>query len=296
MDLDGEILKILVTGAGGFIGQGVVNELSKQHEVVALTTGPEHSWMPKCVRGNFTNPEDLKKLDDYNIEAAVHLAAVTGGAPEQAAFSGNVLGTRTLLRYLANRGCKKIVCASSIAAIGFQNTKFRPLAIPIPDEHPCLDRDGYGVSKFLMEEVTRYIQRSVPDLDIINLRLSSVTPNGSPNPLVRVSPLGMWSLGTITLMSLRDAVTAFTLAVESNLVPGVRTMNAAGPRAWVNVPVATVLRNWYGADIDVSYFDKKGHEWAGVFDVTKIRNELGFIAQDGPEVYYPESYPGPAGV
>ena len=289
-------MTILVTGAGGFIGQGVVTELSKRHEVVAITTGPKYSWMSEIVRGNFGNPEDLRQLDNYNIEAAVHLAAVTGGAPEEDAFSVNVLGTRTLLRYLANRGCRKIVCASSIAAVGFQNTSFRPLALPIPDEHPCLDRDGYGVSKSLMEEVTRYIHRSVPELDIINLRLSSVTPNDPPRPLVGVSPLRMWSLGTITIMSLRDAVSAFTLAVESKLVAGVRTMNAAGPRAWVNEPVADVLRNWYGTAIDVSHFGQKGYEWAGVFDVTKIRDELGFTAQDGPEVLHPKDYPGPPGI
>jgi UDP-glucose 4-epimerase len=249
--------------------------------------------MSDSVSGNFTIYEDLKQLDRYNIKAAVHLAAVTGGASETMAFSINVLGTRTLLRYLADKGCRKIVCASSIAAVGFQSTEFRPLALPIPDDHPCLDRDGYGVSKFLMEEITHYIQRSVPELDIINLRLSSVIPDTTPRPLVAAGSLGKWALGTITIMTLRDAVTAFTLAVESQLRPGVRTLNAAGPRAWVSQPVSEVLKSWYGKDVDTSHFDQREHAWAGVFDVSKIREQLGFVALDGPDVVHRSHYPGP---
>ena len=275
-------MKILVTGASGFIGRALSTALAQSHEVVALTRGRADLGVP-TVRGDFQEYEDLLRLDEHRFDGAVHLGAVIGGAPERTAISVNAAGTRTLLHYLRHRGCRKIVNASSIAAVGFQSKAFRPLEVPIPDEHPCLDRDGYGLSKYLMEEITRYVHRQDPALDIINLRLSSVCPDDAPRALVGPGPLTEWALGSITIMTLQDAVAAFTAAVEAPLKPGLRILNTTGPRAWVKTPVAEVLRSWWGDEVDVSHFERPGHEWDSVYRVQRIRDELGFVAQYGPD-------------
>jgi UDP-glucose 4-epimerase len=234
------------------------------------------------VRGEFSAFEDLRQLDRYVIDVVVHLAAVTGGCLERDGILVNVEGTRCLMRYLMDHGCRKFVMASSIAAVGFQNTRFRPLQLPIPDEHPCLDRDGYGLSKFLMEEITKYYQRQNEELDVINLRLSSVSPDDRMPSPVQMCPLGEWSLGGITLMALSDALRAFTLAAEAPYQPGVRIMNAAAPQAWVADPVADILRNWWGDGVDLSYFEQPGHEVDSVYAVSRIEKELGFVAERLP--------------
>jgi len=268
---------ILITGASGFIGKALAASLAEQHDVICMSRKSPELDLP-YVRGNFSAFEDLRQLDRYDIDVVVHLAAVTGGCLEREGILVNVEGTRCLMRYLIDRGCRKFVMASSIAVVGFQSCKFRPLQLPIPDEHPCLDRHGYGMSKYLMEEITRYYQRQNEGIDVINLRLSSIAPDERMPTPAKVSPLQEWSLGRITVMARSDAIHAFTLAAEAPHKPGVRTMNAAPPKAWVANPVAEILRNWWKDDVDLSYFEQSGHEYDSVYDVSQIRKELSFVA------------------
>ena len=62
-----------------------------------------------------------------------------------------------------------------------------------------------------MEEVTKYYYRQNDEVDVINLRLSSVALDEGMPPLRGVGPLREWSLGRITIMARSDAVCAFTL-------------------------------------------------------------------------------------
>ena len=272
-------MKILITGASGFIGTSLAQTLAGRHEVICMS---RHSpgLSLKFVRGEFSSFEDLRQLDGLQIDAVVHLAAVTGGCLERDGILVNVEGTRCLMRYLMDNGCRKFVMASSIAAVGFQSVRFRPLTVPVPDDHPCLDRDGYGVSKFLMEEITRYYQRQNEQIDAINLRLSVVRPDDLLPQPVSVCPNRPWGLGSLTVMALSDAVRAFTAAVEAPIAPGVRTMNAVGPRAWARDPVADILHEWWGEDVDLSHYRKSGHQYDSVFDHRMIRRELGFEARE----------------
>ena len=84
-------------------------------------------------------------------------------------------------------------------------------------------------------------------------------------------------------MLLRDAVRAFRLAAESDHKPGVRIMNAAGPRAWVKEPVADVLSAWWGQDVDLSHF-RSDRRYDSVYRVERIESELGFVAHYQPQL------------
>jgi hypothetical protein len=86
-------------------------------------------------------------------------------------------------------------------------------------------------------------------------------------------------LGGITIMALSDVVRALTLAVEAPMHPGVRILNATGPKAWVSVPVAELLHHWWGEDVDYSYYNQPGQAYDSVFDVNRIQAELGFAAK-----------------
>lgn len=274
---------VLITGTSGFVGGALARAMAPKHSVYCVSR-KVNPPIPGAtmVRGEFHSFEDLRQLDKVDIDVCVHLAAVTGGCREEDGIEVNVEGTRKLMRYLIDRGCRAFVNASSIAAVGFQNVKFRPLQVPLPDEHPCLDRDGYGLSKYLMEELTRYLCRQNEGIGVINIRLASIIPDDAvPQPRTP-GPIGPWSLGGISLMYLSDAVRCFSMAAEAPLKPGVRILNAVGAHACVASPVPEILRAWYGSDadrLDLSAYALPGHACDPVYDIRRIQAEIGFVPQ-----------------
>ncbi len=269
---------VLITGASGFIGRALSPAMAARHEVLCMSRRNPELDLP-WIRGDFGSFEDLRQLDGNTIDVLVHLGAETGGCTERNGMLVNVEGSRCLMRYLIDTGCKRFVLASSIAAVGFQNKAFRPLQVPILDEHPCLDRDGYGFSKFMMEEVAKYHQRQNEAIDVINLRLSSVGSDDNMPAPKKPGPMTNWALGGITYMALSDAVRAFATAAEAPHKSGVRTMNATAPRSWTAVPVAEILKTWWGDEVDLSHFEQPGHEYDSVYDVSLILSEIGFVAE-----------------
>ena len=271
---------LLVTGASGFIGSPLSAALGAEHEVIAMSRKRVDHPGVTYVSGDFGSFEDLGRLDHWKFDAVVHLGAVLGGATERDCMMVNGEGSRCLMRYLIDRGCSKFVMASSIGTVGNQSVEFRPDVLPIPDDHPCYDRDGYGFGKFIMEEVTKYYWRQNQDIDVINIRLSSVVPEEVPSRRpAGVRPLAIWSLGVITVMLLSDAIRAFSLAALAPQKAGVRIMNATAARAWAAVPTADILQSWWGEEVDLSYYRLPGNELRSAYSVDLIEEELGFSAE-----------------
>ncbi|HET6299295.1 MAG TPA: NAD(P)-dependent oxidoreductase [Kribbella sp.] len=269
---------ILVTGASGFVGSRLIRRLSEQHKVIALARrAPSGDALPGIseVQGDFTSVDDLARLDGYPIDAVVHLAAVTGGTTEEAGLAVNVVGTRRLLRYLVDRGVRRFVVASSIAATGCLSPEFVPRQLPIPADHPCDARDAYGLSKAMMEEVCAYLQRLDPDLAMTVLRLGVVVPEGTPS--VSAEALGridvpFCSLATIAV---QDVLGILEKAVEFG--PGFRRWNAVA--AWMPspLPVRDALAATLGARSN--QLDLSGYADAGptsLYDITEVLRTTGY--------------------
>ncbi|HET7119894.1 MAG TPA: NAD(P)-dependent oxidoreductase [Solirubrobacterales bacterium] len=220
---------VLVTGASGFVGSALVERLRRGHRVLALSRRPV-AGADEYVRGSFASREDLAGLDPHPIDAVVHLGAVLEEGGEEETLAVNVGGTRTLLRYLVGRGCRRFVLASSIGAAGATSPGFEPRQQPIPDDHPGDATDPYGLSKWLMEEVARYFARRDPALEIALLRLGGVVDAGDRATLAAVGAEAErypYIVGG-GLISLADAAEGFARAVERPLGPGCRRINLVG--------------------------------------------------------------------
>lgn len=115
-------MKILITGASGFIGSHLTDSLlDKSRSVRLLLHKRGHPRESECsvIRGDITNPETLKKaLDDREI--VYHLAAELGSALSRTEeFKRiNAEGTEKLLHLAQKAGVKKFIHFSSAGVLG----------------------------------------------------------------------------------------------------------------------------------------------------------------------------------
>ncbi len=111
-----------------------------------------------------------------------HLAAVRhpGLAPEHTIFHINVAGTFNVFRAAADAGVRRVVCASSINALGYNfGIKFPEGQLryfPIDEAHPTYTTDVYSFSKGMIEEVGAYFWRRKASAVPSCASLRSMTP------------------------------------------------------------------------------------------------------------------------
>ena len=150
-------MKVLVTGASGFLGRHVVAELVRRgHGVRALLrdgSGIEPwSGRVEVVNGDLRSPAALVGVAG-DAEAVLHLAAPVTGDPEDA-FTTAVVGTEHLLAALKGSQVERMILASSVAVYDWGAadgtiTEDTPL---VRDPWP---RGGYTVAKLWQEHASR---------------------------------------------------------------------------------------------------------------------------------------------
>src|SRR5258708_26808862 len=121
-------MKVLVTGAGGFLGQRLVAALLRDgHAVRALVRqnspfdSMARSASLETFRAALTAVEDLSPAFE-GVDVLVHLAAAVTG-DEGRMFADTVQGTERLLSAMAKSGCRRIVLASTFAVYDWRDRK-----------------------------------------------------------------------------------------------------------------------------------------------------------------------------
>jgi UDP-glucose 4-epimerase len=147
-------VKILVTGAFGFIGLALVRHLTAAgHEVVAFGHAPRNpaarSRIPQGVVAVEGQLEDVEAVVAAHgrLDGIAHLAG--GGGPARvaadpaAAVTANVRGTTRLLEAAHAAGVKRLVFASTIQVYGVHRTPTGPYE----ESDGAAPDDLYGVLK-----------------------------------------------------------------------------------------------------------------------------------------------------
>jgi 2-alkyl-3-oxoalkanoate reductase len=154
-------MRVLVTGANGFLGRHVVGALLGRGIEVRAMVRPAarleaFGWPPsvEVFRADLRTSSELHRAFE-GIDVLIHLAAVvSGGEDEQ--FVGTVVGTERLLDAMATSACRRLVLCSTFSVYDYSSThRILNEGSPLHQVADVYTRDGYTISKWWQERVTR---------------------------------------------------------------------------------------------------------------------------------------------
>lgn len=237
-------LHVLVTGASGFIGRGLVAELvASGHRVRAAVRmpGPLPEGVESAVIGDLRRPVNLSEAMQ-DIDAVVHsagLAHMDPGVAEEEYRAINAGTTAALARAARQAGVRRFVLVSSVRA------QIGPgAAHPITEEMPARPTDAYGRSKLEAERLLAEV-----DIPAVVLRPAVVHGPGMRFNMAALAalaarpwPLPLGLLGGRRSVVARDHLAdAVRLALESDAMAG-GTFLVADPQPLTAGEMVAALR------------------------------------------------------
>ena len=173
-------MRVLVTGAGGFVGRHLICDLIKNgHEVIAFDVDfPDLiDGISEHVAGNILDAESLKKVvSSTKPDSCVHLAAISFAPAAkdnaQLMFSVNVVGTLNLLEaFRKNAPSARILTISTAHVYAGITSKD-----PIKEDDSFAPLGLYAISKAAADKATLEYSR------LHNMHTMTARPNNHIGP------------------------------------------------------------------------------------------------------------------
>ena len=212
-------MKLLVTGATGFLGTTLVPLLLEQgHSVRALQRGEVSIAGAEVLRGDVRDPDSVRRALQ-GIEGVYHLAGLVSRDPRDARkmYELHVDGTRLLLAEAERAGVQRVVLASSSGTVGVSKT--RRIAVET-DDYPIetVGKWPYYLSKIYEEKIAIEASRRLPVV-ILNPSLllgPGDTRLSSTQDVFRFLQGRIPAIprGGISFVDVRDAAAAFAAALD----------------------------------------------------------------------------------
>lgn len=167
-------MNILITGAAGYIGSVITEELVKEGDsVIALDNLQQGhreavSAEAEYVQADLGNSEELGQVfHRYQIDAVMHLAAESivrhSMTDPGKFFQNNVIYSINLLDTMLKHRIYKLIFSSTAAVYG------EPEEVPIRESEPARPVNPYGESKLMFERILHWYGQAY-GLGFISLR------------------------------------------------------------------------------------------------------------------------------
>lgn len=277
------LLKALITGGAGFIGQNISRLL--KDDTIIFDTKPQGGTSPHIdyIKGDILDYESLEEAC-RGCDAVIHLAAKTGVAEsiEQPDITStvNIDGTANVLRSCVQNNIKKMILASSAAVYGMCDT------LPVSESANLRPASPYGYSKLNAE---RQVSNFTKKFGIcgISLRIFNVYGRGQKIERAGIIPKTICNIargrhiaihgdGTQTrdYISVKDVAAAFVLALQAKK-PG--TYNIASGRATSVNEIVSKIANMMQKKVTPIYHTWRNWETRySKADITLAKTELKF--------------------
>jgi len=175
---------VLITGAGGEIGHGLVTRLAASGSpIITLDLSPLDASLAPLVRREFTGSiTDVNLLDrmlaEFEVERIFHLAALLSTRSEftpVTAHHVNVEGTLNLLEFAQHEGESHgrpvlFIYPSSIAAYGLPSLEAKMRAGSVTEDQFALPTTMYGCNKLYCEQLGHYYAQHYKQLSADTIR------------------------------------------------------------------------------------------------------------------------------
>jgi NAD dependent epimerase/dehydratase len=235
-----ELGHCLVTGAGGFIGSHLVEELCRRGtDVTALvryTSRGHRGWLTELdheyqdqvevVLGDVRDPDQMRVCLE-GCDTVFHLAALIGipysyVSPRQN-FETNVLGTLNVLEGARIAGVRRLIHTSTSEVYGTAQY------VPIDENHPLVGQSPYAASKIAADQLTLSYARSFELPAVIVRPFNTFGPRQSMRAVIpTIVTQALWSdrirLGALQTTRdftfVRDTAAGFIQAALASGVEG----------------------------------------------------------------------------
>lgn len=274
-------MRVLLTGATGFIGRHVDGALGKAgHEVIRLARGgADLNFDVRCL-----SPDSAPAVDGIVHLAGLADAGASDADPYQF-MSANAVGTMRMLEVARRQHCRMIIASS----MRVYSPSTRPL---FESNSPTEPREAYGLSKLTAELWARMYAQTY-GLPVTALRFFSVYGPGQPP---RVSGSGVVSIFAHRALAGQNVVvyhrqardfvhvddaSRSILAALGSERQGSRTYNiATGVSTTIEELARLVVQAAGGrSSVDLAMAEHPGDSY--IADGTRARDELGYVARIG---------------
>lgn len=269
--------RVLCTGGSGRLGRYVTDDLRGRCDLTVLDLRPPHAEDVRYVEASVLDFAALGRAF-AGQDAVVHLAAVPNPrtAPADVTFHTNVQGTWNVLQAAEDAGVRRVVVASSDAALGlhYNPPGYGPRYLPIDEDHPLRPVEFYSLSKEVTETMCRsYANRG--RLEVLAIRPTHIVfPPEYPELRTRGADVQNYHLWTY--VAPEDVAQGFRRALDVAEAPYQAFFISAADGLNTR-PTLEMLRERYGSLPplrNAAYFERD--PLASLLDIARARDVLGF--------------------